>query len=345
MKKAFTIIELLIAIGLLAGLLVASGIIFTDAVRAQRTAIATAEISQKLKIITDQLNDDFEGLLKDGEIFLVWVPTYDNDLGRYVRFDRIHFFTNGNFHTYHQRNGDIRGNTARVCYMLARNGDDYQADQQERDERILARTQHVYTPSDSAARPDFPDISNTPSTFTAEDNDNSEYDTILYTDWRDISYSDPCTKGNMLTAITDIVNIVPGNPVVDGGVTVDAEDPNSIHMLLAGGVGEFMIQGWYEAEQRWVPEVDPDENGNLTDTDFVVDPGNSARLDTTYVYGIWYPDMGGGVAALPPEPLSEASFNDIPGLGRALKFTFTLYDSRGIFPEGKTFTHIVYLDN
>jgi hypothetical protein len=28
---------------------------------------------------------------------------------------------------------------------------------------------------------------------------------------------------------------------------------------------------------------------------------------------------------------------------RALRFTFTLYDSRGIIPEGRTFTHIVYI--
>jgi hypothetical protein len=27
----------------------------------------------------------------------------------------------------------------------------------------------------------------------------------------------------------------------------------------------------------------------------------------------------------------------------ALKFTFTIYDSKGIIPDGKTFTHIVYL--
>jgi len=30
---------------------------------------------------------------------------------------------------------------------------------------------------------------------------------------------------------------------------------------------------------------------------------------------------------------------------RALKFTFTIYDSKGVFPDGKTFTHIVYLNN
>ncbi len=333
MKKAFTIVELLVAVGLLTGLLAASGIIFKSAINAQRTANATAEITRKLRTITDQLTADFEHLLKDGEIFLVWVAKDDNELGRYVRFDRMVFFMTGNFYTYHQRYGDIRGNIARISYMLANNNDGYRAPVQSRDERILARTQHVYTPSDPAARPD---------SFTAEDNNNSEYDTISYGQWRDINYSDPCTKADMLTAITDI-NI--GN-THRGGATVDTEDPNSIHMLLAEGVGEFTIQGWYEAQQRWVPEVDPDGNGDLTDTDFVVDAGNSARLDTTNVYGIWYPDMPGGIPGISyGGPLNENSFNDIPGLGRALKFTFTLYDSRGIFPEGKTFTHIVYLDN
>lgn len=352
MKKAFTIIELLVAIGLLAGLLAASGIIFKAAIDAQRTAAATAEITRKLRTITDQLNADFKNLLKDGEIFLAWVPTYDNELGRYVRFDRVHFFANGNFHTYHQRYGDIRGNIARVCYMLARPANDpsliwpdhLRAHDLPHDQRILARTQHVYTPSDPC-RPDFPDISNTPDSFTAADNDGSEYDTIMYTQWRDITYSDPCIKGNMLTAITDIYGISGSSEVV-GGATVDTENPNSIHMLLAEGVGEFTIQGWYELDQRWVPEVDPDGDGDLTDTDFVVDPGDSTRLDTTFVYKIWYPDMPSGFPGIVyGGAVNEHSFNDIPGLGRALKFTFTLYDSRGIFPEGKVFTHIVYLDN
>ncbi|MHC4525504.1 MAG: hypothetical protein ACYSU8_08220, partial [Planctomycetota bacterium] len=30
---------------------------------------------------------------------------------------------------------------------------------------------------------------------------------------------------------------------------------------------------------------------------------------------------------------------------KALKFTFTLKDSNGLFVDGKTFTHIVYIDN
>ena len=30
---------------------------------------------------------------------------------------------------------------------------------------------------------------------------------------------------------------------------------------------------------------------------------------------------------------------------KAIKFTFTLYDSKGIIKGGRTFTHIVYLEN
>lgn len=46
-----------------------------------------------------------------------------------------------------------------------------------------------------------------------------------------------------------------------------------------------------------------------------------------------------------PNDLVEEYFNEIPGLGRALKFTFTLYDSKGVFENGRIFSHIVYLDN
>ena len=34
-----------------------------------------------------------------------------------------------------------------------------------------------------------------------------------------------------------------------------------------------------------------------------------------------------------------------PTFPKALKFTFVLRDSNGVFDDGKTFTHIVYLDN
>jgi hypothetical protein len=123
-------------------------------------------------------------------------------------------------------------------------------------------------------------------------------------------------------------------------------------------VSEFKIQGWYDAQQRWVPELDPDGDGSLSDTDFILDASDPTRLDSTDVPGILYPYriapagpygrviLGGTFSdERYQDILNESSFGLIPGLGRALKFTFTLYDSKGIIKQGRTFTHIVYLDN
>jgi hypothetical protein len=126
-------------------------------------------------------------------------------------------------------------------------------------------------------------------------------------------------------------------------------------------VGEFKVQGWYDPGQRWIPEVNPDGDESLSDTDFFLDPSNTSRLDQINVPGVLYPFRV--IPSIPPESyglvklggafngnsyqglLNENSFNLIPGLGKALKFTFTLYDSKGIIKDGRTFTHIVYLDN
>jgi hypothetical protein len=145
----------------------------------------------------------------------------------------------------------------------------------------------------------------------------------------------------MLTVIADVT--VDGSTILDAarGATVEPADANTIHMLLCEGVGEFKVQGWYDAESRWMPEVDPDGNGDLSDRDFFLDDVN--------VPGVLYPYPPYGGVFIRSINFSnflvnEANFNWIPGLGRALKFTFTLYDSKGIIKGGRTFTHIVYLD-
>ena len=91
--------------------------------------------------------------------------------------------------------------------------------------------------------------------------------------------------------------------------------------------------------------ADPDGDGDLSDTDFFLSTPDA-------VPGVWYPydPPYNGVIKIAnsdvdndPNVLNEARFDEIPGLGRALKFTFTLYDSKGVIKEGRTFTHIVYL--
>lgn len=347
-NNAFTLVELLVAIGLLAIVISFAGAIFRVSINAQRTAMANTEIMQKLRAITEQLNADFEGLRKDGEIFVIWaaspVPAGgypDNDLDGYERFDRIMFFANGDFQSY-QINPMVRGNVARITYTLARrNGD--AAQNQPRAKRMLVRNQHILT--DDPALVKFVD----PNTFTDQQwyqwNNLYEYDKITLDKWKVIPWQE---KANMLSVICDVqVDQSNINQQVRGS-EVDPSDPNSIHMLLCEGVGEFMIQGWSDSLQRWVPQVDPDGDGVLSDTDFIP-TADGTGLDSVLLPGVLYPYPPNGKVRInnidyPNDQVDEEHFGMIPGLGRALKFTFTLFDSRGIIKEGRTFTYIVYLD-
>jgi prepilin-type N-terminal cleavage/methylation domain-containing protein len=390
-NRGFTLIELLVAVGILAIVLSFASVIFKVCIDSERTAIANAEIMQKLRAITSQLDADFKGLRKDGEIAVVWkaekidtnAAAYDDyhdcDSDGYERFDRIMFFADGDFQSYGVNHPIVRGNVARICYMLARNRSGKRAEQyrdlsltergrklrdEDRRKRVLARTQHILTAGGGLA--DFLDPGRNGSSLARTDqqwfdwNDRNEYDRISLSEWENIPWrisgdvNEP-NKPNLLSVIMDVnvvdVNAVTGN--IEGstvstrirGATIETQDPASIHMLLCEGVGEFEVQGWYNG--RWVPEVDPDKDGDLSDSNFyLVNPEN--------VPGILYP-----YREIPPKPyggvginninyssqlVNQENFNQIPGLGRALKFTFTLYDSKGIIKEGRTFTHIVYLD-
>ena len=341
--KAFTLIELMVSMGLLVVIMSFAGVIFRVSINSHRTALANAEIMQKLRAITSQLNADFKGLNKDGEIFVVWGArqlqdtTYkDSDLDGYERFDRITFFADGDFQSY-RTNPMVRGNTARICYMLARN-ETSRPEQQNRAKRVLARTQHILTCDTNLT--DFLNPSGFTNAQWLEWNNEYEYDKTSLEQWKRIPREE---KINMLSVICDIKVFESSVDEDVRGAIVEPTDANSIHMLLCEGVGEFEIQGWSNSQRRWIPEVDPDGNGNLSDTHFFL-------TDPNDVPGVLYPypPYGGGEInniTFDRESLNREHFNDIPGLGRALKFTFTLYDSKGIIKEGRTFTHIVYLDN
>lgn len=335
--RGFTITELLVAIGLLVAVLAASTMVFHYSIEAQRTAMATAEIMRNFRAITDQLNSDFAGLRKDGEIFVIWAA----EQGTHERFDRVMFFANGDFQSY--STPVIHGDLARISYMLAKR-DNAQAAVQSPEKRILARTQHIFT-----ADTTLPNID--PAAFTtnqqwADWHNKLEYDKITMEQWKNMPWN---TKDDMLTVITDVT--VGGSTVADAvrGTAIDTTDPNSIHMILCQGVGQFKVQGWYAPQKRWVPEVDPDGNGNLSDSDFFI---NGSDIDPCSVPGVLYPYPPNGVVLLGgptfdgnyyTDLLNEENFGFIPGLGRALKFTFTLYDSKGILKGGRRFEHIVYI--
>ncbi|TFG48663.1 MAG: type II secretion system protein [Candidatus Brocadiia bacterium] len=368
--KGFTLVELMVAVAILSLMLLFAGAIFRMSIDSFRTAGANTEIMQKLRAITDQLNDDFGNLRKDGEIFIVWDADPngiddDNDgkAERYDRFDRIMFFADGDFQTYKEwpvlpvASEVLRGNIARICYTLANKPTanpqkPQKPKSQPAAERVLARTQHILTERPTLADPFDPNVYKS----TLSDSElikwcnNFEYDKTILDKWKKI---DPVRKAKLLDFIAG--RKIFANTYDSGGVTFNPKDPDSIHVLMCQGVSNFTVQSWYDREKRWIPEVDRNGDGVLTDSDFFTEnSGPKIVIDTNDLPWLLYPyreyafgNYYGGIHInnnYPMKELDEAHFNYIPGLGRALKFTFTLYDSKGIIKEGRTFTHIVYLD-
>jgi len=230
---------------------------------------------------------------------------------------------------------------------MARNGT-LQPEQLDKSKRILARTQHILTDDEK-----LPNIFD-PSNFTYQQwyvwNNLSQYDKISLGEWKLIPLEN---KVDILSFILDlnfkIVN-EKGEIVYKSktdknkrGVSVDTSDPNSMHLLFCEGVGEFKIQGWNSTTQTWIPEEDPDGNGDLSDSHFFFndpDPNNIPAV----LYSWPFKSVNINNITFPNEQINRDNFNMIPGLGRALKFTFTLFDSKGIIKSGRTFTYIVNLD-
>jgi prepilin-type N-terminal cleavage/methylation domain-containing protein len=345
MKRGFTIVELLVAMGLFGALLAASGIIFAAAVDAHRTAEATAEIARKLAAITDQLNADFMGLQKDYPM-VIWFEVDPCDpCNPDVRHDQILFFADGDFQSYGY-SPPLVGNTARVYYGQANIMDvDYQSDPLIRNPvaeggydqvNILARRQHIYSP-DLGLGPFPTDPCDSAGWLASFDiaqpqNDLYEHDNISLSQWKTIT-NDPCYNNQIITTCFDNT---------EGRAGIDLDNAETLHMVMAQGVGHFEIQLSYFTPQnrlQWFPSTDPDGDPCTPDSDF--GPSWMNKIE----FGVYF-NMPGGVDVPPGE--SDWLDSNMFFLGffpEALKFTFTLYDSRGVFPEGKTFTHIVYLDD
>lgn len=263
MKKGFTITELLVAVGLLAVVLAAAGIVFRYSIDAQRTASATAEIMRTLRAITDQLNADFTGIQKDAPM----VIRFEGDPNDSNKADSVVFFATGDFQTTNLYGGQtIRGNVARIYYGQAEEPDPNSADSVIRRIKVLARRQVILAPSEST---------------TLNPN---EYEPNSLSQQVNFYLNEP----------SDVNELWLRRP------NVDPNDENDIPMYFAKGVDDFSIMFC-------------DHNDiNTGAINWQTLPNGSCKE-----YFISYPDL--------------------------IKFTFTLYDSKGILKNGRRFEHIVYI--
>jgi len=263
-RKAFTLIELTVAVALLAMMISFATLIFDMSIDTYRTAIASAEIMQKLQTITGQLDADFEGLrVSPPGMAKISFDKGISDIGGesvVVRLDSIVFFANGDFQSTSQYK-TIAGNLAIIYYGLAN------ASAADPREKVLVRRQKILT----------------------SDSDLEDLDLDRMGEYYKSSLSELVVDEDF-----DVNEMMVTWPL-------DLDDPNDLVTYMAKGVDDFTIQ--------------------------YVGGDNSGRP-----FSEWRPDNDDDLENW-PESFFPAAF----------KFTFTLYDSKGILKEGKTFTHIVYL--
>ncbi len=277
MRKAFTLIELIVAIGILAIVISFAGIIFRVSIASHRTALANAEIMQNLRVITEQIDADFRGgLLEYGGRIQAHTRTYktdddddDDDANDIeINSDCMVFISNGDFQTTNQYEGHtVVGNVAAIFYGSPDpNSYDRRPDPQD---RVLLRRQTILAPTAPLSGSD----------------PNGEYYSTSLQQWM-------------------------------------AGTPNS----------DF--EGWIEH-----PKIDPNDLGSYL-------PMYMAKGVDNFT--VSYLEGGYAVGTDPIEWTRRVQGED-PNAGvlispYAFKFTFTLYDSRGIIKDGRTFTHIVLIN-
>jgi len=277
--RAFTLIELVVAIAILVMVIFFASMIFRVSISSYRAAAANAEMMQKLRAITDQLNADFKGFRKDGYLIL-----HSDMLNRkeYVssvapvdlRADRVCYFSTGDSQSWKVPN--VRSNITKVYF-----GHDYRS---LNDAAFpvcnwsLARDVKLITPG-------FSDI-----------------------DANSISYAE--FKANVAGTENEARNLLAS------GIPIDIQaNSDDVRGLMCRNIGEIKIE--------WTT-------------------GIKAPGDMVSWFGFLLPSGFPVEAPGPPyiatwTPLTPEQF-----WPEAIKFTFKIYDSKGILKQGRIFTHIVY---
>lgn len=356
-KKAFTIVELLVAMGLVVILVALSSLIFAAGVKAHRLADSTIEITRRAEAVSRQLVADVGGLRTDAPL-AIW---FEHDPATGKRYDQILFFANGDFQTMRQYNGQtVSGNLSRIYYGHAwQVNTDINAvptafTAQYRQSGLLSRRAHLLTSNLTLTYPGIPTPfpnGTTPDFFAATyvpyNNNRSEYDQLSLAEWKNLMQTQDNCNQMLQICFNNGTNVSDtGRPMID------MTNIDTLHLLLSEQISEFKVQWAFTAADL----INPSTNQPYVpgDVDFFSDILWWPQSEDISAQGRGVFFNMPGIAASPwPtgwRPIEECRYlymrlfspTYVP---RALKFTFTVHDAKGLFPEGKTFTQIVKIDN
>ena len=366
-RRGSTLPELIVAVGITAGMMLAASMVFNAATGASGKAMANVKIAQQLNTITQQLNRDLSHLRSDMPFGIVFEEEPDFD-GNPHRVDRLFFFTTGNFEVSSQ-DGRDQSKLAMVNYGQSYEGfENFDLDYVTPVRRIFCRREKMVAQSNDMSNLFYKMPLNEPMPLDLDDLTSLQYDTLPF-----------LYMNNMLANQNIIENLTFINHFEDWYFKDDATSSTSSkdsfirrpkmqdvfdysdsgtsirRLFMLPDVTDFQVDLWFESKNRWWPEefdwsnaifstarapfgfywnvmgspVKQVDSGNLPDPIFYIYPDSSYFVD-----GIRWWDEGSFMGAI-PSPATWPS---------AIRFTFTLYDeNRRHFPQGKTFSYIVKL--
>lgn len=270
----FTLVELMVSVGILLIMLTMVGTIFSMASKASGQATAHNEIMGNFRALKSQLESDLRGLHKDS-IVAFWhqiTPITDPATGetKNVRTDRMVFFAMGDFQTIEQlwdyrqhRPADlaanqtdgvrtIRASAARIFYGQELNS----YNQSPASNVILARRSKLLVPvvDQLAEGRDMP-----PGFDSASDYDAFEYESMSLAGWHYFRGDNPDQRyhnfqkeflnhGGFLDDSDKEYTTWNRRPLISN----DPQSPDGrvgLHMQLVRGCVEFKVQVWREYDR------------------------------------------------------------------------------------------------
>jgi len=370
-QRGFTLVEMLVAVGITIGMILATGVVFRSATEAAGKSMGMNDILHQLRAVTGQLERDFSGLRPDMPVAIVFeealvLDTFGNPvdlngdgIDDVERRDRVVFFANGDFQ-YQPSNGlnTVACNLARIFYGQASDnlgwpeGDDGAPTPPR---SVLTRRIKVLTVLFSQVFP--PDGfywaggGATPEIF---DSDYMESATVAF--WKNeifenfVEYyflQDPTGHSSPTNNTASMIR----RPFLNK-ITFP---PYVQQLYLLPDVTDFKVEVWFEGAQEWFPSERLLDDLNiglqlLTPPSTVITYPlipfgfywnvNEAFLGQRMIDGVdWRSDLEVKAAVETDPEISE--FNPWP---EALRFTFRLYDrGRRFYPEGQTFSYVIKL--
>lgn len=352
-----TLVEIMVAVGVTVGMMLMIGTVFKSATDTSGVAMANNELMGRVRTLTNRLDQDFSGLRSDMPMAIIFEAGQDDpdEPAKVIRYDRICFFANGDFHDIY--GSWLSGNLARIFYGQMSHSPSLNLPNNVSPPRqVLARRYKIMTavhdPANNIGTPRDVILA---GSVTCEQYDSYPFETASVSFWKNQPVAD-YRNFYFNQRLDKPVSFV--RPPNYDDLSADALQ----QLYFLSDVTDLKIQLYlydeHQSRWRWFPDEDDfqlmsDLLGGRPVSSFAM-YWNVPYLNSVPIPRLLNGPLGNNVfwwsdrdIAIPPNPNLAVTFTGPNGVftdtwPQAIRFTFTLYDKhRRRFPEGQTFSYII----